>query len=177
MGIFHHHSSTSAVCEPLPEAYYYAEPIAGSWTFHKIITVTGGALTILITLICLFLCVLHLRYYTNPPEQRQLIRIIIVPAAFAVFSFLGLWFYDASNYLIPIADFYECFALVAIFYYIITVVTPIEDSNQRLEFFYKLENKAKDGSVIPGGSLQWFSVRMTQSPKSYPNGFPIKSTY
>jgi hypothetical protein len=174
MGLFHHHSSTSTVCDPLPDADYYAEPIAGSWTFHKIITVTGGALTILTTLICLFLCVLHLRYYTNPPEQRQLIRIIIVPAVFAIFSFFGLWFYDASNYLIPIADFYECFALVAIFYYIISVVTPNEDNNQRLEFFDQLENKAKDGSVIPGGSLKWFSVRMPQSPKSYHNSAKAK---
>jgi hypothetical protein len=167
MGIFHHHGSTSAVCDPLPESDYQAGPIAGSWTFHKVITVTSAALTILTILICLLLSLLHVRYYTNPPEQRQLIRIIIVPAVFAIFSFFGLWFYNASNYLIPVADFYECFALVAIFYYIISVVTPNEDDDQRLAFFSQLENRAKDGSVIPGGSLQWFSVS-TLHPEQHP---------
>jgi len=56
-----------------------------------------------------------------------------------------------------VADLYECFALVGIFYYIITAVTP--DESKRLLFFQELENKDKNGNVIPGGSLAWFYQR------------------
>jgi hypothetical protein len=144
-------------CEPLPDSYYHAEPISGTWTVHRILSVTGIPLVVITGIITLALVVMHLKNYTNPSIQRQLVRTILVPASFSIFGFFALTFYHASEYLVPVADLYEAFALLAFFFFMIITVTPDED--QRLAFFAKLERKTRRGKVIPGGSLGWYSVR------------------
>jgi hypothetical protein len=119
--------------------------------------VVAAVLTGLTLAVGTFIAIMHWFNYTNPRQQRQLARAVVVPAVFSIFSFFSIWFYDDVGYLIPCADLYECFALVGIFYYIINAVTP--DESKRLLFFQGLENKDKDGSVIPGGSLEWLYVR------------------
>jgi hypothetical protein len=168
MGLFHHNddsssssssstsSSSSSACTPEPSSYYQAEPITGTWTFHKIIIVTSAALAVLTAIICFGLAAMHLFHYTNRQEQRNLIRAIMVPAIFAIFSFFAVWFYDDAAYLAPCADLYECFALVAFFYYMVQVVAP--DDEKRLSFFSQLEVRGKDGQAVAGGSLGWFYV-------------------
>lgn len=143
-------------CTPVDPNYYYAEPISGSWALHKIMTVTGAPLTILTALTCFWIAARHLANYTNPHVQRQMVRAAVTPFAFSVCAFFGLWFYDASEYLVPVAHLYECFALVAFFYYMIMVAAPDPDS--RVEFFHNLERRGRGGKVIPGGSLKWFAV-------------------
>ncbi|KAH8886235.1 hypothetical protein GQ53DRAFT_828235 [Thozetella sp. PMI_491] len=148
---------TKRICEPVPSSYYEVEPISGSWTLHRILTVIAGPLTALVAIVILGLAAMHLRTYTNPPAQRQLVRVILVPLSFAGFSFFSLWFYDAAEYLIPLADLYECFALVSFFYYMIVLVTP--DEEYRLMFFHNLEKKGSKGRIISGGSLKWLAKR------------------
>jgi hypothetical protein len=73
------------------------------------------------------------------------------------FSIFGLCFYRDSNYVVAIADFYEIYALVGFFYYLISVVSP--DESTRLEGFQQLDVQEKDGSTQPGGGLRWLYVR------------------
>jgi hypothetical protein len=87
------------------------------------------------------------------------VRAINVPAIFAIFAFFSVWFYDEASYLVPCGDLYECFALVALFYYIISVVAP--DAGSRNAFFDQLELH-EHGETVPGGSLKWFQVGVVQ---------------
>ena len=64
----------------------------------------------------------------------------------------------------PIADLYECFAVVAIFYYMITIISP--DENNRESFFQQLELNDQDAN-LPGGGLEWFSVCLPLPPSKY----------
>jgi hypothetical protein len=116
-------------------------------------------LTVITALVCFGIAISHLANFTTPHQQRQLVRVVIVPAVFAIFSILGLCFYRESNYVVAIADFYEIYALVGFFYYLISVVAP--DESTRLEFFQQLGVIEKDGSRQPG--LKWLYVR---SPKA-----------
>ena len=57
---------------------------------------------------------MHLLSYRVPKEQRQIIQLVAVPLIYAVISLLQIYFYDASEYLRPLADLYEAFAEASI---------------------------------------------------------------
>jgi Organic solute transporter Ostalpha len=169
-------SSSNATCSGTPASYFDTDPVTGSWTLQKLLTVTAAPLTAITAIVCLALAMSHLANFTIPHQQRQLVRVTIVPAVFAIFSILGLCFYRDSNYVVAVADFYEIYALVGFFYYLISVVAP--DETTRLEFFQQLDAQEKDGSTQPGGGLRWLYVRSpkrAQIPKLTPsrdNGSP-----
>jgi hypothetical protein len=58
---------------------------------------------------------LHLRYFTKPMEQRQIIRILIFPILFCVLFWFGFYYYQASTFLNIAAVFYEVFTIYAFF--------------------------------------------------------------
>lgn len=68
-------------------------------------------------------------------------------------------YYEASNYLYPVPQLIEPFAIVALFYFYVSVVTPL--STVREEFYSDMErhsgknNSSKTKSI---GSLRWFYV-------------------
>jgi hypothetical protein len=148
-------SSSNSTCDGIPSSYFDADPVTGTWSLQKLFAVTAAPLTIITAIVCFGIAISHLANFTVPHQQRQLVRVTIVPAVFAIFSILGLCFYRDSNYVVAIADFYEIYALVGFFYYLISVVAP--DENTRLEFFQQLDVTQKDGSRQPG--LQWLYVR------------------
>jgi hypothetical protein len=77
---------------------------------------------------------------------------------FSFFSLLSIVSYKASYYLAPLGDLYEVFALVAMFYYMVAVVSP--DPARRDSFFDQMENVV-GGRIVAGGSLAWYQVRYT----------------
>jgi hypothetical protein len=120
---------------------------------------------------------MHLVNYSNPPLQRQsviyskgqdqetkfphrLIRAILMPAFFTVFAFLSICFYNEAKYLLPVADFYEAFALVAIFYYMNLIVLPA--APRRTMSFYGGDVSALE-QYVPGGHITRYSVSPTLS--------------
>ena len=70
-----------------------------------------------------------------------------------------MWFYGATDYIAPIAQYYEGFAIVALFLLYITYITPNESS--RLQFYYSIERQGFRGRVKEPrqGSLRWFKAR------------------
>ena len=87
----------------------------------------------------------------------RLVRAINAPWIFGLTSLLSVAFYSASYYVAPLGDLYEVFALVAMYLYMIALVSP--DESRRDSFFGSLEN-LDHGHVVPGGSLAWFQVRL-----------------
>ncbi len=93
----------------------------------------------------------------------RIVRIIAFIPIFSIVSFFSVWFYGAADYIAPIAQYYEGFAIVAIFFLYITYITPNEAS--RLQFYHDLErrgfrNKVKEPRQ---GSLRWFKASFNYS--------------
>jgi Organic solute transporter Ostalpha len=82
----------------------------------------------------------------------------MMPAIYVIFAFLSIVSYSASRYLTPVGDFYECFALVALFYYMNLVVMP--SAPRRSMSFYGGDYSALQ-QVVPGGDLAKYSVSNT----------------
>jgi hypothetical protein len=128
-------------------------------TFHK--------LTILISAPCLavtaissgYLAWKHVRNYTAPQEQRQILRIIALPVFYSLFNFLALCWYRTYQFIQPLSQVYESFAIAALFFLILEWVCP--EGTDREKFF---PFKDKKGVVVEGGSLAWFKVSPFTSP-------------
>jgi len=101
----------------------------------------------------------HLRHYTVPKEQRQIIRTVLMPLSFGIIAFLSVVFYEQSIYLKPIMQVYEALCVSALFFLFLEYVCP--EADRRAAYFSAVEQKNKKGNVIPGGSLLWFNVRFT----------------
>ncbi|KAL7933061.1 organic solute transporter Ostalpha domain-containing protein [Trichoderma chlorosporum] len=64
-------------------------------TLLKILSAVFLSLTLLNSIIHI---TRHLARYTAPSQQRQIIRIILVPTVFAIFSFLSILFYQTRSW-------------------------------------------------------------------------------
>lgn len=120
-------------------------------TLLKILTAVFLGLTLLNSAIHI---TRHLAKYTAPSEQRQIIRIILVPTVFAIFSLLSVLFYQASIYLRPLAEIYESIAIPAIFMLYVHYIYP--DSHCWRDLFDRLEDPNSRESIIAGGDVAWF---------------------
>jgi hypothetical protein len=129
-------------CPPLADLRGI-EPIAGNLSFHKLITYVSAGAMVVCCIVCGSLAFAHLCRYSDSRKQKQLIRIIWTPAVFAIFSFFGVLNYNIANYLLPVAELYECLALIAVFYLLIAYVAPPTFSGQ-LHYF------------AGNGDSQWF---------------------
>ncbi|OCT49477.1 seven transmembrane receptor protein [Cladophialophora carrionii] len=129
-------------------------PLAGSLTFQNLVSIIGWACFAVSTILWLVLVVPHLRQYRVPNEQRQIFKIVSTPLIFAIVAVISTHTYHAADYLEPLANLYEGFALASLFLLYVQYVTP--DVTTRDAFFQSLEKKGKKGSVTPGGSLRWF---------------------
>jgi hypothetical protein len=166
MGIF---DSSSHVCPPPKNADQITTigvPITGSLTFqHLMLYICSGCLG-LVGLTCLLNIFTHLRHYSAPNQQRQIIRIVFTPVVFCLFSVCSVANYSTSIYMDPIRDLYEVFAMASIFLLFVEWVAP--DPSTLLAYFSTLENrkpqggrfsKGKSYTLIPGGSLNWFKTK------------------
>lgn len=52
----------------------------------------------------------HLRWYTNPQEQRWIVRILFIVPIYATYSWISLLFFNSDNvyiYFFTVRDCYE----------------------------------------------------------------------
>lgn len=61
--------------------------------------------------ISLFNCSRHLRNYTAPHKQRNIVRIIFIVPVYCVFSFFSLVLYEKAPYFNSIRDVYEAYVV------------------------------------------------------------------
>lgn len=105
----------------------------------------------------------HLRHYSVPYEQRQIVRILWTPFVFGNSYFFSLWFYKTQTYLITIADLYEIFGLVAIYLLFNAYVCPEHEDYEGFFNNYqrpkkKKKNSKEDAENSRSGSLLWFQL-------------------
>jgi hypothetical protein len=139
-------------------------------TFHQLMIYISAPCLALTCISFLYLSWRHVRNYTAPQEQRQILRIIALPVAYSLFNFLALCWYRTYQYIQPIAGLYESFAIAALFFLLLEWVCP--EGTDRDKYFDEFPFKDKKGVVIEGGSLAWFqvsSICVSTQPHTDPN--------
>ncbi|KAF2439611.1 hypothetical protein P171DRAFT_436244 [Karstenula rhodostoma CBS 690.94] len=105
----HHHdkNSTDKACptDPTNVPADQMKPVVGSFMFHDLATILAGACSLATLLIVSVAIVRHATNFTNPIQQRQVIRILLLVPWVALFSFLIVWQEDAGEYLVESLDF------------------------------------------------------------------------
>ncbi|OAP57771.1 hypothetical protein AYL99_08509 [Fonsecaea erecta] len=140
-----------AICPSLSDASQ-AKPVVGDISYHTLTTYIAAGTTICTWILCGILTLVHILRYEEPRQQKQIIRVIWTPAVFAILSFFGVWHYNLANYLTPIAELYECFALIALFFLLIAYLAPDSFEGQ-LQFFATQPGTAKPSDA---SNIHWF---------------------
>ncbi|GAA6052410.1 hypothetical protein JCM3770_000228 [Rhodotorula araucariae] len=85
----------------------------GRWDAHEIGWIIAGATAAVSTLITLWTMWLHGRNYTKPREQRQILRILLMPAVYAIVSFFSYRYFRSYTYYSVSVVAYESLVLAA----------------------------------------------------------------
>ena len=135
-----------------------AQPLSVGITLHELMIIISAVCTILSWAIMIPLAWLHLRNWTNPSEQRHIVRVSFTIPIMATFNLFMCWFYNASWYIEPLPQIVEAFGVVSLFYLFVTYVTPNE--TLREQFYDNIERQSRNGKPKQGregqGSLRWF---------------------
>ena len=94
----------------------HAEPITGDLLLHQLMWYIAAGCAGFAILTGTLLTILHISHYREPHVQRQLIRILWTSPIFAIFSFLAVFSYHITEYMVPIIELYEAFAMVSVFF-------------------------------------------------------------
>jgi hypothetical protein len=125
-------------------------------TFHHLMILISAPCLAITTISSGYLAWKHLRNYTAPQEQRQILRIVALPVFYSLFNFLALCWYRTYQFIQPLSGLYESFAIAALFFLILEWVCP--EGTDREKFFDEFPFKDKKGEIVEGGSLAWFHV-------------------
>ncbi|THU93985.1 DUF300-domain-containing protein [Dendrothele bispora CBS 962.96] len=84
-----------------------------NWDAHRIGWTIAGACSVATVIISSCSVYQHCRTYTNPAEQRQILRILYMPPVYAVISFFSYRFFRSYTYYSLIEVAYEAVTLSA----------------------------------------------------------------
>ncbi|KID88208.1 hypothetical protein MGU_04618 [Metarhizium guizhouense ARSEF 977] len=110
--------------------------IAGRLNFHDLARVISASSTLIATALSLYLIWMHALHYTQPREQRYIIRILFMVPVYSISSYLQLEWYWHAIYFQVIADCYEAFAIASFFALLCHYVAP--DIRSQKSFFREL---------------------------------------
>lgn len=130
-------------------------------TFHQLMIYICAPCLGITSLSAIYLAFQHVRNYTAPQEQRQILRIIFLPVFYSLFNFLALCWYRTYQYVQPLSGLYESFAIAALFFLLLEWVCP--EGTDRNKYFDEFPFKDKKGVIVEGGSLAWFQVSVVSS--------------
>ncbi|KAH0653150.1 hypothetical protein KY290_031436 [Solanum tuberosum] len=105
---------------------------------HEPALVIGGCFVLVALILSLLLIFQHLRYYTNPSEQKWIVGVIFMVPVYATESILSLWNPKLSLACDILRNCYEAFALYSFGSYLIAclggerqVVELLEDESRK----------------------------------------------
>ncbi|KAF7315620.1 hypothetical protein MIND_00077400 [Mycena indigotica] len=84
-----------------------------NWDPHRIGWAVAGGCAAVTVIISVVSVLLHCRNYTNPKQQRQILRILYMPPVYAVISFLSYRFFRDYTYYSLVEVVYEAFTISA----------------------------------------------------------------
>ncbi|KAG6013650.1 hypothetical protein E4U54_006488 [Claviceps lovelessii] len=146
--------------------------LVGPLDFHDLARVIGSSSTLIATVLSLYLVWMHALNYTQPREQRYIIRILFMVPTYAISSYLQIQWYWHAIYFQVISDCYEAFAIASFFALLCHYVAP--DLHSQKVFFRELRpikqwvmpinwfSKCCGGQRgiwrIPKSGLTWFNI-------------------
>ncbi|PNY23637.1 Transmembrane protein [Tolypocladium capitatum] len=125
--------------------------LVGSLNFHDLARIIAAACTLLAVVISLYLIWMHALHYTQPREQRYIIRILFMVPVYAIAAFLQLQWYWHAIYFQVISDCYEAFAIASFFALLCHYVAP--DLHSQKAFFREM--RPVKPWVLP---VNWFAA-------------------
>jgi hypothetical protein len=129
-------------------------PFIGNLRYHQFAAILSGSCAILSTIIVGTLVATHAFNYSNPVQQRQIIRILLLIPWVALFSFLVVWRDDAGEYLAPSLDFGCSVALSSFLLFMCDLVL-----SHRTGFDDMFGQGAQAKGALDGKSPFWLKVR------------------
>ncbi|RFU77360.1 duf300 domain protein [Trichoderma arundinaceum] len=124
--------------------------IAGPLNFHDLARVIAAGCTLIAVVLSLYLVFMHATHYTQPKEQRHIIRILFMVPVYAISSYMQLQWYWHATYFSVISDCYEAFAIASFFGLLCHYCAP--DLHTQKDFFRNL--RPVQGWVLP---INWFA--------------------
>ncbi|KAL6705065.1 hypothetical protein ACN47E_007324 [Coniothyrium glycines] len=150
---------TSRVCPSENTVGPPIVPFVGTLTYHEFATILSGACGIASALIVGAVIVLHALNYSNPVQQRQIIRVLLLVPWVSLFCFLIVWLSGAGEYLLEALDFGCAIALSAFLLYMCDLVL-----SQRGGYDELFGAGAEAGGAVRGNSspkalrITWYGV-------------------
>ncbi|KAG5921096.1 hypothetical protein E4U42_005989 [Claviceps africana] len=146
--------------------------LVGPLDFHNLARLIGSSCTLIATVLSLYLVWMHALNYTQPREQRYIIRILFMVPVYAISSYFQIQWYWHAIYFQVISDCYEAFAIASFFALLCHYVAP--DLHSQKVFFRELHpikqwvmpinwfGKCCGGQRgiwrIPKSGLTWFNI-------------------
>ncbi|KAI5837419.1 putative DUF300 domain protein [Morchella snyderi] len=151
---------TSTCNSTLSETHWDTDTIVGNLTLHTLGWLICGGCAIIATFISLCLIHQHAGHYTNPGEQRHIIRILLMVPIYAITSWLSYVWYWHAIYWEVARDCYEAFAIAAFFALLCSYIHPTLRGQKN--FFTILTVKPWPwpcGRMAqPRSGLTWFNI-------------------
>ncbi|KAL0948355.1 hypothetical protein HGRIS_010939 [Hohenbuehelia grisea] len=117
-----------------------------NWDTHRIGWAVSGGCAALTVCITTFSVLQHCRSYTNPGEQRQIIRILYMPAVYAIISFFSYRFFRSYTYYSLIEIAYEAVTLSA---FLLLIIEYVASTGSGHNAHAALERKDKTPLPFP----------------------------
>ncbi|KAF7321375.1 hypothetical protein MKEN_00657800 [Mycena kentingensis (nom. inval.)] len=117
-----------------------------NWDAHRTGWLVAGVSTIITVLISVISVLHHARSYTNPRQQRQIIRILYMPLVYGVISFLSYRFFRDYTYYSLVQVVYEAFTIAAFLMLLIEYVKASSPDNKTDS---TMERKEKPRLLLP----------------------------
>ncbi|KAJ5272792.1 organic solute transporter Ostalpha-domain-containing protein [Penicillium angulare] len=145
----------------------------GGITFHTLAVYLCAIFTVLASILAGIIMLGHATHYSNPAEQRHIIRILFMIPIYSITGFLCVYFYRYSVYYDLIGNCYEPFAIASFFALLSSYIAPDLHSQKEyfrtivpvnwvwpLNWFQKCCCGSRDKGVWrkPRSGLTWFNV-------------------
>ncbi|KAG7439476.1 DUF300-domain-containing protein [Guyanagaster necrorhizus] len=125
-------------------------PNGVNWDAHRIGWAIAGGCSVLTLIITLVTAMKHAKHYSMPNEQRQILRIIYMPAVYAIISFFSYRFFRSYTYYSLIEVAYEAVTLSAFILLLIEYVAATASAHSAENAIAR-----KDKSKLPIPFCYW----------------------
>eukprot|EP00271_Cylindrocystis_brebissonii_P004196 TRINITY_DN15797_c0_g1_i1.p1 TRINITY_DN15797_c0_g1~~TRINITY_DN15797_c0_g1_i1.p1 ORF type:complete len:425 (+),score=60.06 TRINITY_DN15797_c0_g1_i1:340-1614(+) len=96
--------------------------LRANYDTHSIAWSVGGIFVVLALPISFFDVTQHLENYTRPPQQKKIIRILLMVPVYAVDAWLALRFKDLAIYIDTVRECYEAYVIYSFFEFLVAYV-------------------------------------------------------
>ncbi|TYI22285.1 hypothetical protein ES332_A06G092500v1 [Gossypium tomentosum] len=104
---------------------------------HHPAVIIGGLFALVALILSLFLILQHLRFYTNPAEQKWIVSIVFMVPVYATESVISLWNPRFSLACDILRSCYEAFALYSFGRYLIACIEEEIHQKSFCNFFFR----------------------------------------